>query len=229
MESSQSSSSQSVIRQLSQSVQAIQKRRRRVVHREKKRRSFFVHDYVRTKYPGIFNEANGMYQKLVEKYPTKTDFCKTYYFKKWQKKIDEDRSDLMHPYIPVQLISNQNLHKYCSKSTPQNNKQDNQQTTQNNEKDNEQTAQNNEQDKEQVIEQVIEEVIEQGTQHNGQDDEQVETNTQEFAPMSIDELDRAVDQIITSLQADEQLRDMLSDTDVDFDLPDYVLENELDW
>ena len=89
------------MRELSQNVQAVQKRKYRTVQREKRRRSFFIHDYIRTKYPGIFNEANSMYQMFVEKYPSKPDFTKSYYFKKWQRKIDQTKTCLMIPHLPI--------------------------------------------------------------------------------------------------------------------------------
>ena len=217
--------SQNVIRQLSQNTQAVQKRKVRVVQREKRRRSFFVHDYVRTKYPGIFSEANALYQKFMDKYPTKPDFTKTYYFRKWQKKIDDSRPCLMVPHLPVQLMSAESLQQHCSKSTT-------------NEQSNEQS---NEQVNEQDNIQVREEVVDQGIQSNGQDNEQAnqqeEINTQ-FVQMPIEEIDRAVDQIVATLQADDQLRNMMADVEFDLPadvwekelaLPDYVLENELEW
>ena len=72
---------------LSQSRRAINERRRRVSQREKRRRSVFVHDYIRTKYVEIYNECNGFYQNLCEKHPRKLDQTKTKEYRDWKKKI----------------------------------------------------------------------------------------------------------------------------------------------
>ena len=88
-------------RNLSNNADAVRKRHNRVVQREKRRRTSFVHEYVRTKYPNVYTEANAMYQALTEKYPEKMDFTKLYYFKKWQKSIDLTRHQLYIPHLPV--------------------------------------------------------------------------------------------------------------------------------
>ena len=87
-------------RELSTNKSAVQKRQYRAVQKEK-RRTYFIHEYVRTKYPNIYNEGNAMYQTFMEKYPQKADFTKLYYFKKWQKKMDESRSQLYVPHLPI--------------------------------------------------------------------------------------------------------------------------------
>ena len=56
----------------------------------------------------MFNEANGMYLKFVDKYPGRADLTKTYYFKKWQRETDKARTDLMIPHLPI-LMSPDNL------------------------------------------------------------------------------------------------------------------------
>ena len=205
------------MRELSQSVQAVQKRKSRSVQREKRRRSFFIHDYVRTKYPGIFNEANEMYQGFVEKYPSKPDFCKTYYFKKWQRKIDESRSCLMLPHLPI-LTSPDSLHQRAATSHEQ--------------ATDEQAPDEQEPEEQAPEEQLHEEVIECGVQNT----QQTEETSLQFSQMSLEEIDRAVDQIVTALQADDELRNMVTEFDLPDDvwqnelaIPDYVLETELDW
>ena len=196
-----------VIRKLSDNPKAIQKRKNRYLLREKRRRSYFVHDYIRTKYPDMFNEANGMYQVFVEKYPTKPDFCKTYYFRKWQKEIDESRQRIMIPHLPI-LTSPNNLRKY-------------QATT------HEQTTD------------------EQGSDEPGECEEVNETGVQstveiqessQFQQMSLDEIDRAVKEIVSSLREDQELKDMVPEIDLPDDvwekelsIPDYLLEDELNW
>ena len=98
-------------------AQAIQKRNYRVVQREKKRRSFFVHDYVRIKYPQVFTETNRVYQQFMDKYPTKPDFTKTYYFKKWATEMDKANKPLMVPHLPI-LLSPERLQTVANQQTP---------------------------------------------------------------------------------------------------------------
>ena len=196
-------------RQLSQNVQAVRKRNYRSVQREKKRRAFFIHDYVRTKYPNIFIEGNEMYQRFMDKYPTKPDFTKTYYFRKWQQKMDQNRTCLMVPHLPI-LSSPDTLQRAATSDEKDTDEQNPipQSTKQ-------QAPQ--EQDTIQLNEEVIDNGVQNTDQHN-------ETSNQ-FTQMSLEEIDRAVDQIVAALQADGQLQNIL--TDPEFDLPADVWENEL--
>ena len=213
-------------RELSQNVHAVRKRNYRSVQREKRRRSFFVHDYVRTKYPNIYTECNGIYQKFMDKYPTKPDFTKTYYFRKWQQKMDQSRTGLMLPHLPI-LSSPDTLRQAATSY-----KQGTVEQEPKPQSANQQAPQ--EQDMFEVIDSSVqntEEVIDNSVQNT---DETSNLCTQ----MSLDELDRAVDQIIASLQSDDQLRNMLVDPEFDLppdvwenelSIPDDMLENELDW
>ena len=199
-------------RELSQNVRAVQKRQYRSVQREKRRRTFFIHDYVRTKYPGIFNEANSMYQMFVQKYPHKADFTKTYYFRKWQKKMDQTKSCLMIPHLPI-LTSSATLQQL---STGQQVEEQVQQS--------EEQVQQPEEQGDEINIQVREEVIE----------SDVQNQTDQFAQMSLEEIDRAVQHIVESIQNEEELQDILSDLPEDvwekeLAIPDYVLEDELTW
>ena len=195
--------------ELSQNPNAVRKRNSRIVQREKRRRSFFIHDYIRTKYPTIFNEANGMYQQLVEKYPAKPDFTKTYYFKKWQKEADKNRSSsLMIPHLPV-LTSLRNLHQYAEISHQQADHEPNEPDEPN-----------------EPNEQLHEEAIQNSTQEP----------TYQFEEMSLDEIDQAVEKIVSALQEDQELMDMIPEFDLPADvwekelaIPDHLLENELQW
>ena len=103
---------------LNMSVQAVQKRNYRVIQREKRRRSFFIHDYIRTKYPQLFTEANAMYQQFVDKYPGKADFTKSYYLKKWQREMDKTNNPLMIPHLPILMSSDILLQQTTTKHPP---------------------------------------------------------------------------------------------------------------
>ena len=158
-----------VFREYSKNPEAVQKRKYRVVQREKRRRSYFVHDYIRTKYPSLFNEANAFYQQLIEKYPAKPDITKTYYFKKWQKGIDQSRTCLMVPHLPI-LTSAINLQQSPTRSHQQTDDEPNE---------------FNEQEPDEPGEQ-------EPNEPDGPSDE--------FEQMTLEEIDRAVDQIVSQLQ-----------------------------
>ena len=213
-----------IMRELSQNPQAVQKRNYRVVQREKRRRSFFIHDYVRTKHPDIFNQANEMYQQFVDKYPFRADFTKVYYFKKWQKKIDESRSHLFIPHLPI-LSSPDTLQRAATSH---------QQSLSEQQQPSEQSPSEQQPGEQQPCEQepLLEERI-----------EVIESNVQntqeanhEFTGMSLDEMSLAVEEIVTALQSDRELMDIVEGFDLpdsvwqnELSIPDYVLETELEW
>ena len=98
---------------LSQSNRAIKERRRRVIQRERRRRACFVHDYVRVKYSTIYNECNGFYQELSDKYPAKLDFTKTKEYRSWEERIKGgipsksiDQLITLEPYVALEDILN---------------------------------------------------------------------------------------------------------------------------
>ena len=219
----------SLMRELSQNVDAVRKRKYRTVQREKRRRAYFIHDYIRTKYPGIFNEANGTYQMFVEKYPSKPDFTKTYYFKKWQRKIDQTKTCLMIPHLPI-LASPTTLHQRATVQQPEEQvtvQQPEEQGTIQQPEEQGTVQQSEEQGThDETTIQFNEEVI----------DSNVQDQTDQFAQMSLEEIDRAVDHIRASLQNDEELRDIFPLCDLPEDvwekeiaIPDHVLEDELMW
>ena len=220
----------SVMRELSQNSKAVQKRRYRVVLREKKRRAFFIHDYIRTKYPDLFTEANGVYQELAERYPNKADFTKTYYFKKWQKKIEQTSPKLFIPHLPI-LTPHQSL---CLE----------QQAVQ------EQVVQEQAAQEQVVQEQVVQEQVvqEQAVQEPQQQEpnhhlEVIQTGVQNddeaslhSTGMTLDEMSLAVEELVVALRSDQDLMDIVEGFDLpdsvwnnELAIPDYVLESELDW
>ena len=101
---------------LSLSKKAICERQRRVTQREKRRRTTFVHDYVRVKYPTIYNECNAFYQELTEKYPGKIDFTKTREYRRWEAQIKERIQTETHDEI-VTLEAHVILENCLSKPT----------------------------------------------------------------------------------------------------------------
>ena len=82
---------------LSQTEKAISERQRRLNDREKRRHNIFVHDYICTKYKDIYNECNTFYQQLRNQYPTKLNLVKTYRYKKWKNQITTGEAESVHP------------------------------------------------------------------------------------------------------------------------------------
>ena len=243
----------SITRELSQNPQAVRKRNYRSVQREKKRRSIFIHDYVRTKYPSIFNQANEMYQYFVDKYPSKVDFTKLYYFKKWQKKMDESRSRLFLPHLPI-LSSPDTLQRAATSHQQSLSEQEPGEQSLSEQEPGEQSLSEQEPGEQSLSEQEPGEQSLSEQQPDEQSpseqepllEERIEViqsdvqNTQEanheFTGMSLDEMSLAVEEIVTALQSDRELMDIVEGFDLpdsvwqnELSIPDYVLETELEW
>ena len=79
-------------------------RRRRVLYKERKERkreAYFVSEYVQLKYPQIYREIKESYKQFVERYPSRSDFTKTSFFRKWQKQLGRGKSNLYLPHLPI--------------------------------------------------------------------------------------------------------------------------------
>ena len=232
---------------LNMSAQAVQKRNYRVVQREKRRRSFFIHDYIRTKYPYLFTEANAMYQQFVDKYPGKADFTKSYYFKKWQREMDKPNNPLMIPHLPI-LMSSDILQQTTTKQPPEVQQQPpevQQQQPEVQQQQSEVQQQQSEvqqqppevqqqppevQQQQPEVQQQPPEVQQQPPEVQQQPPEvqqTVEVQTTEsdqlITGMSLNEMSLAVEQIVNALQSDRELMDIVEE----LDLPDAVWDNEL--
>ena len=229
-----------VSRDLSNNIYAVRKRRYRAVEKEKKRRTTFVHEYVRTKYPNIYTEANSVYQTFVEKYPGKPDFTKVYYFKKWQRSTDLTRHELYIPHLPI-------LRKDLSKGQQSPQQQEPEQPLQQEEEgpeqqspqqqqqeEPEQPQQQEEEGPEHQSPQQQQEEPEQPQQQEEQEPEQQSNNL--FHGMTLDEMDIAASKIVAALQSDRELMDIVESFDLpdgvwnnELSVPDYILETDLDW
>ena len=86
---------------LSQNKRAIRERERRVSHKQRKRHYVFVSDYVSTKYKNIYQEANAVYNELLAIYPDKLDLTKTYRYKKWKKETIQSYQGTDPQSVPV--------------------------------------------------------------------------------------------------------------------------------
>ena len=66
------------------------KREYRATQRDRYRRSVFISEYTRKKYPSIYKEADNFYQKLLKQYPTKTKLTACFEFKVWEVGLQKD-------------------------------------------------------------------------------------------------------------------------------------------
>ena len=69
--------------------------------KEKRREDSFVNKYIQLKYPEIYSEIKVAYNMFAEKYPSRCDLTKTYFFQKWQKRINMEQSKLYVPHLPI--------------------------------------------------------------------------------------------------------------------------------
>ena len=244
---------------LKMTPQAIQKRNYRAVQREKKRRAFFVHDYVRIKYPQVFTEANRMYQQFMDKYPAKPDFTKTYYFRKWATKMDKANKPIMVPHLPI-LLSPERLQTVANQQTPDVQQQIPEvlhqpptigqvvevQTSEPTETitgmsldeimaDVQQQTPDVQQETP-AVQQQIPEVLHQPPTIGQVVEVQTSEPTETITGMSLDEMELAVDEIMKVLQSDRDLMDIVENLDLpealwqnELAIPDYVLETDYDW
>ena len=82
---------------LSQTKKAINERRRRANEREKRRHNTFIHDYMRTKHKEIYRECDTFYQALRNQYPAKLNLVKTYAYKKWKDQVSKGETEMSEP------------------------------------------------------------------------------------------------------------------------------------
>ena len=180
---------------LNMSPQAIQKRGYRAVQREKRRRSFFIHDYIRIKYPHLFTEANSLYQQFVDKYPAKADFTKSYYFKKWEREMNRNNNPVMMPHLPILVPADMLQQAFNQTVVAQHPPEDQQQPPQ--------VQQQPPPEDQQLLSEVQQQPPPEDQQQLPEVQQTVEVKSTESnqltSGMSLDEMDRAVDQIVNAL------------------------------
>ena len=217
------------------SAQAIEKRNYRVVQREKRRRAIFIHDYMRVKYPELFNEANGMYLQFSDKYPGKADLTKTYYFKKWKAQMEKSENVLMMPHLPI-LMSADLLQQSVPKQQVQSPEVQPPEVQPPEVQPPE--VQSPEVQSPEVRIQPPEVQSPEVQPPEVQQTVQVQTTDTDdlTAGMTLNEMSLAVDQLVNALQSDRELMDLVEGFDLpdavwdnELSIPDYILESELEW
>ena len=175
---------------LSQTRRAINERRRRVNQREKRRRSVFVHDYVRTKYTDIYNECNIFYQELSEKYPEKPDLTRSKEYKKWKRQTT-DGSQSESGIVAETITRDQRFTE--ADIAAENISGESTATTGNFE---EPDAENMAEPTPSILQVAVQELL-------------------PASPITIENMDRIIDEIIRDLEQDEQIRDLMPDLQSD--------------
>ena len=191
-------------RNLSNNPEAVRKRNNRVALREKRRKESFVHEYVRTKYPDIYTEANSTYQTFVQKYPEKPDFTKVYYFRKWQEKNKPTDQQLSIPtgqqlYIPHLPVLSRDLLNTTN-------------------------------DQQETLQEVQEETLQEGQQQSPQQNNDLFSGMSlDEMNIAAEEIVRALqsDQDLMDIVENFDLPDSVWDNELS--IPDYVMETDLEW
>ena len=229
---------------LNNNPEAVRKRLNRKKLKEKRREDSFTNKYIQLKYPHIYTEIKESYDMFARKYPSRCDFTKTYFFKKWEKRINMEPSKLYVPHLPILAKRNQ-MTKSQHKEIP---------------------APSESMNETPPAECMIETPLPEGMNETPPPESMNETpppgcmnetpppeSMNEMPPsgrmnetppqvedlcmgMSLDEMAIAAEEIIRSLQSDRDLMDIVENFefpegtwDNDLVLPDYVLETDMDW
>ena len=234
---------------LKMTPEAIQKRQCRVEQREKRRRSFFISDYVLIKYPQLFKEANEVYLQMVSKYPGKSDLTKVYYFRKWKDEMMRSREELVVPHLPVLMPSELLLQIPINQQSTEQSPPEVQSTdvqsppeVQSTEQSPPEVQSTDVQSPPEVqsTEQSPPEVQSTDVQSPPEVQQTVEVQTTTpdnlISGMTLNEMSVTVDEMIRALQSDQELMDLVENFDLpehvwnnELAVPDYVLESDLEW
>ena len=215
--------------------------------KEKRREDSFVNKYIQLKCPEIYSEIKVSYNMFAQRYPSRCDLTKTYFFQKWQKQINMEQSKLYVPHLPI-LSKKKHLSKTRQRETtsPQPSPQP--------EHVSETSAPQPSLQPEHVSETSApqpspqpEHVSETSAPQPSPQPEHVsETSAPQSSPqpqledpcmgMTLDEMAIAAEEIIRSLQSDRDLMDIVENFEFpeptwnnDLVITDYVLETDDDW
>ena len=228
------------VKTLDISAKGIRRRQLYKALKERKREASFVNKYIQLKYPEIYDEIKVSYNLFAQKYPSRSDFTKTYFFKKWQKQINMEKSKLYVPHLPI-LTNKKQLKKKGETTTPQPSPQPSQPSPQPSQpsQPSPQPSQPSPQPSQPSPQ------LSQPSQPSPQPSlpspqpSQPSPQTQidpPFMGMSLGDMEIATEEIIRSLQSDRDLMDIIENFEFpeptwnpDFNVTDYVLETDQDW
>ena len=87
-------------RKMAENTTMLSKREKRRERERERRVDTFGMEYVRVKYPNIYNEIMNFYKKTQENYPNKCDLRKTQEFKWWKLNQEKKEQATCQPQIP---------------------------------------------------------------------------------------------------------------------------------
>ena len=217
---------------LNNTSEAIRKRNNKKTLKEKRREDKFVNRYIEIKYPDIHKEAISLYKSLVDKYPGRADITKTYFFKKWESKNQRKEPQLYVPFLPV-------LSELPETTCVEIGEEGQQQEEIDEEGQQQEEIGEEGQQQEEIGEegQQQEEVVEEGQQQESPQTPPQEGILEDFGPtMTINEMSIAVEEIIKALRSDSEVMDIVENFDLpagvwdnELSIPDYILEDDLEW
>ena len=233
---------------LNNASEKTRKRNNKNLLKEKRREDKFVSRYIQIKYPDIHNEAISSYKSLVDKYPGRADIIKTYFFKKWESKNQRKEPQMYVPYLPILRELPETTRAEIVEEGQQQEEigEEGQQQEEIVEEGQQQEEIGEEgQQQEEIVEegQQQEEIVEEGQQQEeiveeGQQQESPQTPPQEdfCSTMTIDQMSIAVEEIVKTLQSDREVMDIVESFDLppgvwddELSIPDYILEDNLEW
>ena len=214
--------------------------------KERRREDSFVNKYVQIKHPEIYKQIKAAYENLKDRYPGRPDLTKTYYFKKWEKdnmSTTNQPIQLYVPHLPVLTnISNSvNTHveeRRCQQGTQQTPQQEITQPPSSPQQEIIQPPSSPQQEISQPPSSPQQEITHPppSPQQEIPQPPQPLESTNLFPDMTLDQLDIAAEEIINSLQDDTELMNMIGNFnlpeniwDNELSLPDYILEQDLEW
>ena len=233
---------------LNNASEKTRKRNNKNLLKEKRREDKFVSRYIQIKYPDIHNEAISSYKSFVDKYPGRADITKTYFFKKWESKNQRKEPQMYVPYLPILRELPETTRAEIVEEGQQQEEigEEGQQQEEIGEEGQQQEEIGEEgQQQEEIVEegQQQEEIGEEGQQQEkiveeGQQQESPQTPPQEdfCSTMTIDQMSIAVEEIVKTLQSDREVMDIVESFDLppgvwddELSIPDYILEDDLEW
>ena len=247
---------------LCNSSEAIRKRKNRVDLKEKRREDTFVNRYVQIKYPDIYTEIIAVYKNLANNYPGRADLTKTYFFKKWQEKINQPVTQQQPQLLTVSQQQQPQPSTVSQEQQPQSSTVTQQHQPQISPSKQQQSQlyvpylpilqrveimEEGQQNQEETVQESPkipsqEETVQEPPQIPSQEAPQIpsqETRPESndlFSGMTLEEMNIAAEEIVQSLQSDRELMDIVENFDLpegvwnnELSIPDYVLEEELEW
>ena len=215
---------------LCQNAEAIRKRENRNSLRERRRKHTFVNKYLEINHPTIYDEILNKYKSLAEKYPGRADLTKTYLFKKWETQVKnavrpQKQQQLLYvPHLPILT----NLSNVTSERVEV--IEESQQTPP------QEPPQTPPQEPPQTPPQEPPQTPPQEPQEAPQIPPQEAERYENYSGMSLDEMEIAAEEIVRALQSDREFMDIVEGFDLpqsvwdnELSIPNYILDDELEW